>query len=195
MFTDLSKLPDKEKLLEALDLDEKCFDIISALVLGRKEEYTLSELDKLLTKFDIPMTSNPLLEHLSHLEKKNIVSSRYESKYRYIKLELEEFGNILFNDFIIPFVKDYEEAVQEASIISLDEIYNKLEYYYCNKGFTRLYFRLTYLLNPLGEKESLLLDYIDQLYQVTIDIYLHELTNRGPKDISYVLGKLGKIMN
>jgi len=195
MFSDLSRVPNKEDLLKILDLDEKCFDIITALTLGGKEEYTLAELRKQLDEFGLSITYNPILEHLDHLESKKMVSSRYESKYRYIKLETEGLSHFLFNDFIQPFVKDYENALEDASELTIDQIYSKLEFYYCNRGFVTLYFKCVFILNPIGEKENLLIKYIEKLYDDTIDIYLDELKTRDTKDIILFLGKLGKIMN
>jgi DNA-binding transcriptional ArsR family regulator len=195
MYNDLSNLPEKEILFEILGIDEKDFDIIVALTLGKKDEYKLVYLSKQLDEFGLYMTNNPLLEHLQHLEEKNIVTSRREGKYRFIKLKHESLTNLLFNEFILDFLKKYENAVEEAPDLELDEIFSIMEHYSINKGFSNLYFRILFLLNPLPEKEKLLLAYIDILNDTTLDIYIDELKRRGTKDTIYILSKMGKIMN
>ncbi|MFC1803837.1 hypothetical protein ACFL0D_07715, partial [Thermoproteota archaeon] len=70
MSSHFSTIPNKDELVDILEIDELSANIISTLYLSVKKEPNITELYKMLEKNGTSLTKNPLYERLDTLEEK-----------------------------------------------------------------------------------------------------------------------------
>lgn len=193
MLSIISNIPKKEEIRRIIGLDDRCFEILTYLVLNREEKFSHNKLRITLNYQGFSIPEPTFSRHLDHLEEKNLIIRERSKHKTSIRLNDEELFVKFLNKDFENILNEYSDIIEKAEELSNVEIYEKIKWYSINKAYRSLYIQLQTLLDQ--EKKgsmNIMFKWINLTHDNIIKLYLDELENRNINDKIEVLNLLLK---
>ena len=186
----LSTFPNfsKAQILKILDLDERCFKILSFMALREYEEFNHNQLRDALNESGFSIPEPTFSNHLDHLEEKNIITRKRTHYKTFIKLNEESLIPIFLKEDFTKVIGDYMDKIEKAEELSTEKLYEELKWYAIDQAYKSLYLRISNLLTSSNEAEKKqYYKWFNILYDNIIEAYIEELKRRGKREIIKLL--------